>query len=105
MYYLNASIGGGSLSVRCLGTIDMVVGVNTGKPSERFMAFFGEVAHDLGGVNAKDAIASALECRTTAMAHKGTTRGGMWSHRIDREALHVDCRISDRFTSFGVHPR
>jgi hypothetical protein len=103
MYYLPKSLdGGGSLQVLCVGNADVIVGVNTGKPSESFLNFLGGVAHDVLGANAKQAIESASQCYRTALSHKGEKDGTYSGDPIYMPNLQVDCRVDNNFTSFGV---
>jgi hypothetical protein len=54
--------GGGSLQVLCVGHADVIVSVNTGKPSKSFMTFLGAVARDVTGADSGRVIASASQC-------------------------------------------
>jgi len=103
-YFVPHDFGAGSLNLHCVGKIpEVVIGVNSATPSEPFMNFFGAVAHDVAGVDVKDAIASAVLCRRSAVQAKGKKSGLFEGSRIDKPELHVDCRVGDNFTSLGVH--
>jgi hypothetical protein len=94
--------GGGSLQVLCVGNADVIISVNTGKPSESFMSFLGAVAHDVIGTDAKRAIASASQCYRSALLHKAEKDGMYSGDPIYAPNLQVDCRVDNNFTSFGI---
>jgi hypothetical protein len=103
MYTLPKSLdGGGSLQVLCVGNADVIVSVNTGKPSEPFMTFLGAVAHDVTGADAKKAIASTSQCYRSALVHKGEKDGMYSGDPIYTPNLQVDCRVDNNLTSFGI---
>ena len=80
----------------------MIISVNTGKPSESFMAFLGAVAHDVTGANPKQAIASAAQCYGSALLHKAEKDGMYSGDPVCTPSLQVDCRVDNNFTSFGI---
>jgi hypothetical protein len=94
--------GGGSLQVLCVGNVDLIIGVNTGKPSEPFMKFLGAIAHDVVGANAKSAIALASQCYRSALDHKEGKEGMYSGDPVSTSNLQVDCRVDNNFTSFGI---
>lgn len=96
----------GSMNVSCsTGHVDFTIGINSVKPSQHFMTFFGALAHDVAGINSKGAIEAALQCHNSALQYKGSNDGLFIGDRIDKPALHVDCRVGNAFTSFGAyHP-
>ena len=50
-YYLPASLdGSGLLVIDCIEATEVTMTVYSEKPSDRFMAIFGESAHDVAGV-------------------------------------------------------
>jgi hypothetical protein len=103
MYYLPESLdGGGSLQVLCVGNADVIIGVNTAKPSGSFMNFLGGIARDVLGANAKQTIASASQCYRSALHHKANKEGMYSGDPIKTANLHVDCRVDNHYTSFGV---
>ena len=62
--YLPASLdGSGLLVIDCIEATEVTMTVYSEKPSDRFMAIFGESAHDVAGVSAQDEVASARECQ------------------------------------------
>lgn len=97
---------GGGLNLSCGGAVpDIVVGTNTKKPSQDFVDWFGSIAHDALGADRRDAIAFALQCHNDASQKKGDKHGLFFGDPIEKGALHVDCRVGDKFTSFGVFRR
>jgi hypothetical protein len=98
MYDLPQSLdGGGSLQVLCVGHADVIVSVNTGKPSKSFMSFLGAVARDVTGADASRAIASASQCYRNALLHKAAKSGMYAGEPVTAPALQVDCRVDDDF--------
>ena len=94
--------GGGSLQVLCVGNVDVIIGVNAGKPSEPFMKFLGAIAHDVVGANAKSAIALASQCYRNALHHKEGKEGMHSGDPVSTSNLQVDCRVDNNFISFGI---
>jgi hypothetical protein len=106
MYDLPRSLdGGGSLQVLCVGHADLIVSVNTGKPSKSFMTFLGAAARDVTGADSGRVIASASQCYRSALFHKAA-KGGMYAgDPVTAPALQVDCRVDDQLSSFGIFDR
>jgi hypothetical protein len=82
---------------------DLVIGINS-QPDKEFMSYFGDLAHRVTGVNGKAAQDAALRCYQSGKGYedKGPEHGLFEGDRIDTKTLHIDCRVSDDFTSFGV---
>jgi hypothetical protein len=97
--------GGGELQVLCVGHADVIVNVNTGKPSKSFMTFLGAVARDVTGADAARTIASASQCYRSALLHKGSKSGMYAGDPVTAPNLQVDCRVDDHFSSFGIFDR
>jgi hypothetical protein len=106
MYDLPQSLdGGGSLQVLCVGHADVIVSVNTGKPSKSFMTFLGAVARDVTGADPGRSIASASRCYQSALSHKGGKSGMYAGDPVATADLQVDCRVDDNLSSFGIFDR
>ena len=102
-YYLPAGLdGSGLLVIDCVEATEVTMTVYSEKPSDRFMAIFGESAHDVAGVSAQDAVASALECQKDGLARKGLQKGLYFGDPIEKPDLYVGCRVGDDLTSFSV---
>jgi hypothetical protein len=84
---------------------DLTIGVNTNEPDKSFMAYFGDLAHRITGVNAKDAQSAAEQCYKSARGYKGTNDGLFSGDQISTKTIHTDCRVGNNFTSFGVFSR
>jgi hypothetical protein len=84
---------------------DLTIGVNTNEPDKSFMAYFGDLAHRIPGVNAKDAQSAAEQCYKSARGYKGTNDGLFSGDQINTKTIHTDCRVGNNFTSFGVFSR
>jgi hypothetical protein len=97
--------GGGSLQVLCVGHADVIVSVNTGKPSKSFMTFLGAVARDVTGADPGRSIASASRCYRSALLHKGGKSGMYAGDPVATADLQVDCRVDDNLSSFGIFDR
>src|SRR5437588_157562 len=56
----------GSMTILCDSgkdiATDLTIGVNTNEPDKSFMAYFGDLAHRITGVNTKDAESAARQC-------------------------------------------
>jgi hypothetical protein len=95
---------GGSIDVLCPvgGSPDLIIGVSP-LPGPEFWPFFGRLAHAVG-VDPSEAIKAAQECRRNAEEQFRRNGNG----RLTRgeptwtDTLHVDCRVSEKFISFGV---
>jgi hypothetical protein len=94
--------GGGSLQVLCVGHADVIVGVNTAKPSKSFMTFLGAVARDVTGADPGRSITAASQCHRSALVHKGAKSGMYAGDPVTAPTLQVDCRVDDNFSSFGI---
>ena len=102
-YYLPASLdGSGLLVIDCVEATEVTMTVYSEKPSDRFMAIFGESAHDVAGVSAQDAVASARECQKDGLARKGLKKELVFGDPIEKPDLYVGCRVGVNFTSFSV---
>jgi hypothetical protein len=102
-YYLPASLdGSGLLVIDCIEATEVTMTVYSEKPSDRFMAIFGESAHDVAGVSAQDAVASARECQKDGLARKGLKKELVFGDPIEKPDLYVGCRVGVNFTSFSV---
>jgi hypothetical protein len=106
MYDLPQSLdGGGSLQVLCVGHADVIVSVNSGKPSKSFMTFLGAVSRDVTGADPGRSIASASRCYRNALSHKGGKSGMYAGDPVATADLQVDCRVDDNLSSFGIFDR
>ncbi len=97
----------GGVTIICGGnqtSTDLIIGVNSQAPDNEFMSYFGDLAHSVTGVNAKEAQDAAFRCYRSGKGYKdkGQEHGLFEGDRIDTKTIHVDCRVGDNFTSFGV---
>jgi hypothetical protein len=99
----------GSMTIICGSgkdiATDLTIGVNTNTPDKSFMAYFGDLAHRITGVNAKDAQSAAEQCYKSALGYKGTHDGLFYGDQINTKTIHTDCRVDNNFTSSGVFSR
>lgn len=87
-----------NISISCgADLVDMTVSLESPRPTQRFISFFGAIAHDVTGVDQLNSAAAALRCYNNAVSQRKE------SERVDTPALHVDCRVSGNFISFGVY--
>jgi hypothetical protein len=102
-YYLPASLdGGGLLVIDRIGATEVTMTVYSEKPSDPFMALFGASAHNVAGVSAQDAVASARECQKDGLTRKGLKKQLTFGDPIEKPDLYVGCRVGVNFTSFSV---
>jgi len=96
---------GGGMTILCgdeSGTrTDLAVGVNSSSPSKEFLSFFADLARRVVGAEPNEVLEAALRCRKNALGYKGNA-SGIFGDAVDTERLHIDCRVDDKFTSFGV---